>query len=196
MIIGVDVDLTVVGSDRQWFDWCNFRCRDNLNYDEVMASGKPVPYDFGQLFGFANPANAMDFWHNEHLYDNMLPIEGAIAALKLLSQHHEIVFVSKITGNHYQSKVDFIERYFPFAHGFIGTSDKHYARVDVLIDDRVDHLNKAHQRGIRPIQYMTPYLQDESPVVGMPCIKSWKDVLCADSCSLYNMLFTNIRKVS
>ncbi|MNN55051.1 5' nucleotidase, deoxy (Pyrimidine), cytosolic type C protein (NT5C) [compost metagenome] len=136
----------------------------------------------------------MDFWDDDVLYDEMVPLDGAVDALRVLSKKHEIVFVSKITGSHFQSKVEFIERFFPFAHGFIGTSEKYYAGVDVLIDDRVDHLNKAQQYGIQPIQFMTPYLQDEAPAVDMPFIKSWTDVLCVNPNTLYNALFTNIRK--
>ena len=194
MIIGVDVDLTVVSSDRFWFDWCNSKVRNKLDYEEVMASGKPVPYDFGKLFGFTDPEVAMDFWHDESLYDNMLPIEGAIAALKLLSKDHKIVFVSKLTGNHFESKHEFVQRNFPFADGFIGTSEKHYARVDLLIDDRIDHLNNVQRHCIQPILYNTRYTQDEMPATDMPFIESWKDLLCTDADELYDALFTNIRK--
>lgn len=192
-IIGVDVDLTVVASDHMWFDWCNSKVRKQLNYEEVIAAGS-VPYDFGKLFGFTSPEIALDFWCDEGIYDELEPIAHAVNALKELSRRHQIVFVSKLMGNHFESKKSFLERNFPFMSGFIGTDQKQFARVDLLIDDRVDHLNKVHQAGIIPIQYMTPYQQDEEPATDMAFIKSWLDLLCTNEDTLYNALLTNIRK--
>lgn len=192
-IIGVDVDLTVVPSDRMWFDWCNSKCRKQLNYDEVIAAGS-VPYDFGKLFGFVEPSIALDFWCDEGIYDEIEPLDGAVESLKILSKDHDIVFVSKLMGNHYYSKTEMLKRYFPFAAGFIGTDRKQFAKVDLLIDDRIDHLNKVQNAGIAPIQYMTPYLQDEELTRDIAFIKSWTDLLCTDADTLYNALFTNIRK--
>lgn len=193
MIIGVDVDLTVVNSDRLWFDWCNSKCRNQLNYESLVAEGGTIPYHFGELFGFVNPGTALDFWNEESIYDELEPIPGAVEALEIISKTHEIVFVSKLMGNHFESKKQFLETHFPFMAGFIGTDQKHFARVDMLIDDRVDHLNKVQRVGILPIQYMTQYQQDEEPAASMFYVKSWQDLLCTDTDSVYDALFSHSR---
>lgn len=192
-IIGVDVDLTVVNSDIAWFDWCNSKCRNKFNHAELIAERGMIPYHFGKLFGFVNPETALDFWDEEFVYDELEPIPHSVNALKDLSRSHDIVFVSKLMGNHFESKKHFLETHFPFMSGFIGTDQKQFARVDILIDDRVDHLNKVQKAGIIPIQYMTPYTQDEEPAVDMPFIKSWLDLLCTNEDTLYNALFANYR---
>jgi 5'(3')-deoxyribonucleotidase len=193
-IIGVDVDLTVVASDVMWFDWCNSKCNHKYDRDRLIFEHGSIPYDFGRIFNFDQPCDPLSFWNDEGIYDELEPIAHAANALKELSRRHQIVFVSKLMGNHFESKKSFLERNFPFMSGFIGTDQKQFARVDLLIDDRVDHLNKVHQAGIIPIQYMTPYHQDEEPATDMAFIKSWLDLLCTNEDTLYNALLTNIRK--
>lgn len=196
-IIGVDVDLTVVASDIPWFDWCNSKCNHKLDREKLIAEHGSIPYDFRTIFNFDQPTDALAFWNDENIYDELDPLPGVIECLHNLSRYgHEIVFVSKLMGNHFESKKRFLERFFPFMDGFIGTDQKKFARVDMLIDDRVDHLNRVQAAGITPVQYMTPYLQDEEPAKDMAFIRSWNDLLFDDADTLYNALLTNIRKAA
>lgn len=198
-IIGVDIDLTVVNSDQGWFDWCNEQLikmgHEPVDQQDLIELGQ-VSYDFAKVFPALKQYGRyiLDYWRQETLYDDMLPIKGSVEALELLSHDHDIVFVTALKGNHHKSKYELVKRNFPFMKGFIGTKEKHFARIDVLIDDRINNLNNVAKHGIIPIQYDTIYTQDEEQSVDMAHITSWTDVLCSGSDTMYNALFDNIRK--
>lgn len=86
----------------------------------------------------------LDFWRDETLYDNLVPMEGAVEKLKALSQYFDIVFVSRLKGNHHRSKVYWLKKHFPFMTGFVGTHEKWIlnASLIAMIDDLEDNLVK------------------------------------------------------
>jgi 5'(3')-deoxyribonucleotidase len=86
----------------------------------------------------------LDFWRDETLYDNLVPMERAVEKLKSLSQYFDIVFVSRLKGNHHRSKVYWLKKHFPFMTGFVGTHEKWIlnASLVAMIDDLEDNLVK------------------------------------------------------
>lgn len=86
----------------------------------------------------------LDFWRAEDLYDNLVPMEGAVGKLEQLSQYFGIVFISRLKGNHHKSKVGFCKKHFPFMTGFIGTHEKWLMNeaVVAMIDDLPENLAK------------------------------------------------------
>lgn len=159
-IIGVDVDLTVVRSDYGWFDWCNKLSAHKHYAQDFIDSGKLIPYNFCSLYPDLEVSQVLDYWRQRDIYDNLSPISGSVEALSYLSKRHEIVFVSTIKGDHHKSKYQFVDRNYPFMDGFIATKEKKYARVDVMIDDRLDVLHKVDRVGIIPIHFQSPHEQD------------------------------------
>lgn len=173
-IIGVDVDLTVVRSDIGWFEWCNSISDYKHSPEEFINADIPVPYDVRPLYPDVNSDDIMHYWRKRNLYDNLSPIDGSVKVLEHLSKNHDIVFVSTLKGDHHKSKVNFLKTHFPFMKGFIGTKEKEYAKVDIIIDDRISILNKTAVAGTVSIQYNTPYTQDES-LFHFPTINGWND---------------------
>jgi 5'' nucleotidase, deoxy (Pyrimidine), cytosolic type C protein (NT5C). len=92
----------------------------------------------------------LDFWRDENLYDNLVPMDGAVEKLEQLSKYFGIVFVSRLKGNHHRSKVYFLKKFFPFMTGFIGTHEKYLLNESLvaMVDDLEDNLSKfeAHKR--------------------------------------------------
>lgn len=158
-IIGVDIDLTVVRSDHAWFDWCNARSTYTHYAQDFIDAGKLIPYNFSSLYPDMDIQLVLDYWRQRDIYDDLTPIAGSVDALSYLSKRHEIVFVSTIKGDHHKSKFGFVDRNFPFLDGFIATKEKKYARVDMLIDDRLDVLHKVERTGIVPIRFTSPHEQ-------------------------------------
>jgi 5'(3')-deoxyribonucleotidase len=68
------------------------------------------------------------------------------------------VICSVISGNHYESKKNFINRKYPFAM-FVGTEHKSLIETDVVIDDRSDNLIKFSE-GTQKVLYKTKYKQN------------------------------------
>lgn len=174
IVIGCDIDMTVVDSDVAWAEWCNERSEHKVDYAQLKAEAdrfdNPIPYDFKSLFpDIEDPA---EFWRRDDVYDNLEPRSGAVECLEALSKNYEIVFVSKVMGNHYESKMGFIDKHFPFHSGLIATDQKQFAAVDVLIDDRICNLNSMPNHVVN-IFFETPFSQDCAMHKLYPRIYSW-----------------------
>lgn len=98
------------------------------------------------LYKQASPEleDPLDFWRDENLYDNLVPMEASVDKLKGLSRYFDIVFVSRLKGNHHRSKVYWLKKHFPFMTGFVGTHEKWIlnASLIAMIDDLEDNLVK------------------------------------------------------
>lgn len=153
--IGVDIDLTYVRSDYGWWEYANKVTGMNLS----LSDFKNPSYNIGEYYGM----DLSEYWRQKNLYDDMQPIPGVVDVLtKLQLYGHEIVFVSKLKGDHHKSKVEFVKRTFPSFDGFIGTHEKKYARVDVLIDDRLENLYQM-PKNVGKVLYLTEYEQNIKP---------------------------------
>ena len=105
-----------------------------------------VVVDTLTLYKQASPhlEDPLDFWRDENLYDNLIPMEAAAEKLEQLSKYFGIVFVSRLKGNHHRSKVYFLKNHFPFMTGFIGTHEKYLLNDSLvaMVDDLEDNLSK------------------------------------------------------
>lgn len=160
-VLGVDVDLTVVRTDLAWIEWLNNLTGRNVIINEEVND--TYPYDLtklypGEMFTWGD---GLDFWREEGVYDKLSPIEGTVEFLREASKTGwDVVFISQIKGNHQKSKYYFLKKHFPFMAGAIWTKEKHYVRVDAMIDDRVKVLNKMPDN-VQCILKTTPYSQCE-----------------------------------
>lgn len=206
-IIAVDVDLTVVSTDEDFYNWCltgipkdqqvnhshekmlnRVRTEQGLYYPEI-------PYNLLKLDEFKNAEklNISNMWNNSELYDSKEPIKGSVETLhKLKLKGFDIVFVSVCFSGHLDSKVRFLEKHFPFMEGMISTELKHLVRCDYIIEDRSEHLLTSTAQGI---MYSTPYHQGEyqdqhleileSQLMGKPIKDAYKITNCWDE--IYDM---------
>lgn len=184
-IIAVDVDLTVCAIDELWLEWlCNVTnsryatAMDVINYQ--ISNNMSVPYNLSEMFKYGldkHGIDGLDFFRGSGIYDFAYPVGGAVGALKYLKESgYEIVFVSVCKGFHYKSKYYWLKRHFPFMDGFIATKEKQYTRCDIIIDDRISHLNSMPD-GVHCIRYMTPYTQDELPENKIKACKTWNEIV-------------------
>lgn len=122
------------------------------NKRQIGVDVDGVVVDTLTLYKKASPFldNPLDFWRDETLYDNLKPMNGAVEKLEALSQYFNIVFVSRLKGNHHRSKVYFLKKHFPFMAGFVGTHEKYILNDSLvaMVDDLEDNLSKfeAHKR--------------------------------------------------
>lgn len=161
MRLGVDVDLTVVDTGREWFNFLrSISSMEVPTYEELLNTNGNLPYSMADTFKDLNSQKCLDYWRNEHVYDNLKPIKDSVEVLEdlKLSKGYEIVFVSTIKGNHHKSKYYFLKRHFPFMDGFIATKEKEYAKVDMMVDDRLNVLERM-DKGVIAVQYVTPFTQ-------------------------------------
>ena len=103
LIIGVDIDNTIVDSNEYWKRWLH----QTTGWYESQVERY---YDMSKPFSqFIRKDDALDFWRNKNLYDGMLPMYGAQEILyKFHADGDDIVFISTLKGNPHKSKVAFI----------------------------------------------------------------------------------------
>lgn len=161
MRLGVDVDLTVVDTGREWFNFLKQNSSIVVpDYEEYLSINKEVSYNLADIFTDMDFQKCVDYWRNENLYDNLKPLKDVVQVLEDLkfSKGYEIVFVSTIKGNHHKSKYYFCERNFPFLDGFVATKEKKYAKVDMMVDDRLNVLEPL-DKGVIKVLKQTPFIQ-------------------------------------
>lgn len=172
MRVGVDVDDTVVDVTGGWFDWAHslvFSKPKLTKCDQLFD-----PYITDQLSKMG--LQPLDYWNNERLYDTATPFPDSVRVLKeLADQGHEIIFISKVIGNHGESKKRFINRWFPFNSGIVFTDDKYLVNVDVMVDDREYMLNKF-PFDVLKLCFWSPYNTEERLVSTGVRVRIWGDV--------------------
>lgn len=134
-----------------------------------------VVVDTLTLYKKASPFldDPLDFWRDETLYDNLEPIKCAVEKLEALSQYFNIVFVSRLKGNHHRSKVYFLKKHFPFMAGFVGTHEKYILNDSLLamVDDLEDNLLK--------------FDSEKRVLFGKGEYKDWESFSVKDFCDQY-----------
>lgn len=177
MRIGIDVDLTVVDTAREWYNYLRERTLvDVPSYEDLLAKGEEIEYDYSKIFTDLTRNECLEYWRPEGIYDFLNPIKDSVEVLEDLkfTKKCEIIFVSTIKGNHHKSKFYFLKKHFPFMDGLIATKEKEYAKVDMLIDDRCNVL----QRLISPtvgVQFKTPFKQYTDYKPPYAC-NGWKEI--------------------
>lgn len=160
MIIGVDVDLTLVNTDKAWWKWMEMV----TGVTKPFPSGDKVTYDLStywtEEFEYVG-ISPFDFWEDPVLYDKLRPIATSVYFInKLRESGHIIRFVSDCKKGHYSSKVRFIKKHFGLltenGEGFYATKEKFGVYLDAMVDDRASILKPFSTKTLK-ILYKTPY---------------------------------------
>lgn len=181
--IGVDVDLTTLRSDINWWHWLKNMAEDNdlpYHIEDYINAGNKVRYNLSSHFPAMKNSNvnSMDFWRQEGVYDTIQPVENAVESIKTLMKSYNIVFVTHNKGNGGRSKFNNLARLFGKGNfGYIVTKEKYLIKLDYLIDDRHSFLNKCNEFGIHPIKIKTPFIQEEEPEEHIIEANGWEHIL-------------------
>lgn len=135
MIIGIDIDSTIVDTITPWANWYTFHTGEKLNFSE----NKNI---YELMTCHSSP---LDFWKQPNLYDNLTPYKKCVKVIKQLMEKHEVIFISYCFAGHLDSKVSFLKRNFGHNIKFIDTEHKEYIKLDVAIDDRGRYLRKIKE---------------------------------------------------
>lgn len=181
-ILGVDVDLTTLRSDRAWWVWLKHMTKNTTlpdSIDEFIEDGNEVDYYIPTHFGEVHNDNVdvMDFWRNEGVYDTIEPVEGAVESITNLMEYYNIVFVTHNKGNGGRSKFNNLVRHFGKGNfGQIVTKEKYLARIDALVDDRNDFLNNCIKTEIGSIKINTPFKQHVEAHPHLVELNTWEEI--------------------
>jgi 5'(3')-deoxyribonucleotidase len=142
MIIGIDVDLTLVNSLENWVLWYEHKTGHSLlndfnkNIDHGLNIQKLMIYHDSPL----------DYWKLPDLYDNLHPMDGCVQVVKYLQEiGHDIIFISYCVPSHIDSKTSFLNRNFGPDIKLIDTKHKEYVKMDMFIDDHSEFLDNVRK---------------------------------------------------
>lgn len=152
MIILVDIDGVVADTQQRWLNLYNAEYVDSLCVEDIRE---------WQVHRFTKPecgARIYDYLRMPDLYDEVLPVDGAVLGLSRIRQMgHTVRYVS---AGFYNGKVKWLHDnafLVDYPHGtdaweatrdVVLTADKSMIRGDILVDDRYDNVAEFPGHGI------------------------------------------------
>ena len=92
-------------------------------------------------------------WRDPDLFWILMPYSGAVEALYGLNQRHDVRIVTAVPHMHVKARSDWFHREAPFIHRkpqMIFTNDKSLIKADVIIDDKVEHVDDWLEENVVP----------------------------------------------
>lgn len=182
MNIGIDFDLTVVDCNYQKGGWIDHLNAISYYYisKEQFKSMEVVDYNLGVYYPDLSESESFSFWKDVSLYQKLKPYQGAVEVINNLAlQGHNIIFISHCQQNHFKSKVQAAKEWFNIhknQFGFFATKEKHFANVDIMIDDRNCFLSRFDDEVIK-IKFDTQFSQCEDLKVSLDFHSNkWEDI--------------------
>lgn len=179
MLIAFDVDLVLVDPSVKWRRFMDERGGFDYSQTEEVALFSKLSYDLSVYYNISREL-AFSFWDSDDLYDSLKPIDGAVKTVAaILEAGHDVIFVSKCTDGHKESKHLFLRTFFGPDAVLIDTPDKGVldGLVDVFIDDRNEFLNQFTSGETCLIRPNTEFTQGEELEAIAFCCSHITDVL-------------------
>ncbi|AUR89245.1 5' nucleotidase [Vibrio phage 1.121.O._10N.286.46.C4] len=181
LTIGIDVDLTV--TEEVLTKWVIYMLSIGKLDKEVYRADNPkLEYNLTKYFPDICQESAWNFWRKEDLYDDVDCLPDAKVVIKdLYEAGVDIVWVSYCMGcpEHIRSKIKMLKREFPFIaendFNFIAAKKKHYAAVDIMVDDRNSVLQGMPDTVVC-LKKSTPYTQDVELTREHTVVMDWYDI--------------------
>lgn len=177
-ILAVDIDEPVVSTGSMWMRYLMSHFTLKPEYRLLLPS--PLPYNLTDLFILPEDCNKFEYFDYYALYDNAEPREDILEVLPKLAKSWDIIFVSRIMGNHFCSKVRLVDKYFPFHKGVYGTTKtKSHIKCGIFVDDCISNLNEMWQRNpdTKCIRFRSDYVEDNvNPLATYPIYYNWYQI--------------------
>ena len=178
MVIGFDLDGTVVDSPQQVVNYVNERLDLHLTMNDFktysMEDALPDKYKWIIDAAFRDPL----MWKKVSL------IDGAYDAIKrLYDEGHDIYFVTSSLPSNLKKKIGHLTRsldFFPADYVWqhtINIHNKQLLRLDVIVDDALFNLNG--NREYYSICMDMPYNQTDGLIPNFTRVHNWREVYSA-----------------
>jgi 5'(3')-deoxyribonucleotidase len=167
--IAVDVDGTIADLEKNWLAWYNRDYNDNVEFFTEWDTHKLVKSECG--------FKMYDYLKDPHLYDDVLPIDGAILAIeKLKSLGYRIIYPTTSPIESFGRKYQWLLNYglITTIKDYIEVNDKSLIRADILVDDRPKNLDDFTGKKILFAQRWNELEKDNPTYL---YASSWNDVL-------------------
>jgi 5'(3')-deoxyribonucleotidase len=151
VIIGIDVDLTVVDTLEPWIRW--FYYKTGSHFPEELIKGDGDGLDDIMRKYMPKDMDPFLYWEQADLYADLKPIPVASEFIeRVIDDGHSVVFVTLSAHGHYGSKERFLRKFFPRNSGIVHTADKHLVCMDMFIDDNIKMVQKVNSLSKYPVK--------------------------------------------
>lgn len=135
MTILFDVDGVCADLHTTWLN------RYNKDYDDDLTPASIYQWELADLVKPECGVKIFEYL-DASIYDEVLPIPGALTAVEYARKWSRVVFVTTPTEAHRGAKLDWLNRHEFDVHrrDYVECHDKSLVRGDVLIDDCPDNL--------------------------------------------------------
>ncbi len=169
MKILVDVDGPLAASHVEWLGLYNRDYDDNLRPEDIKS------WDTHLYVKPECGKNIYNYLADHHLYDNVLPVDGAMSGVNWLKSHgHEVLFVSSGVQ---EAKAQWMEAYgfidnWMFSPDLVISHHKYHINGDFIIDD---NLKNCDEFGGRALLFNEPWNQDG--ISNHVRVYNWPDII-------------------
>ena len=142
MIINIDIDNTVNDFIQEFIFFINGISDKTYTLEDFTN------YSISKSTGISNEILATLFFRNNNFHEQLDPLDNAIETIReLVECGNTVKFVTSISYDVIQARIDFIRKYFPFINidtQLIVTESKSSIFADIVIDDCVDHFGNVN----------------------------------------------------
>ena len=158
MKIALDLDNTLIDILTPWLKVVNTRENSNYTFKDIDTYDHPLVMKHD------------DFIHSHDMYDNLVPDEKAISFFNDMKKRYEVSIVTHTLDGHKNSKIKFIDTYFPGVDVCMTGSDNSKFLIDkVLMDDRPSnvesHVNNGYHGILFTLEGKLAYSKTSNPKV-------------------------------
>ncbi len=182
----LDVDGPLVDLGSMWYKWL-CEVTNTSGIPNMIESSRSLPYDLRCYFKYELEEAGLtgrEFFDKEDLYDKSIPIKDSQEALKsIVNRGYIVTPVSQVHWGHAKSKVNFLNRYFPFLESpiFVDSNNtkSHKAMVkgDYIIEDRYVEVSKFKKGNLKKaIIYNTKYIDPVPLKVPHIVVDNWQQI--------------------
>lgn len=167
--IAIDMDETICDSLARHLEWYNKEFNASLIKDDTQGTRiyHVIPEE--------HVATVKAHPHHPDFFRDLTPFDGAIDAIKQLSETYDIFFVTAAMEYpaSFTAKYEWLKKHFPFIHelNFVFCGDKSIINADYLIDDTPKHLDTFDGQGL------LFHARHNMHAEGYRRVHNWQDVL-------------------
>jgi uncharacterized HAD superfamily protein len=187
MRIGIDIDEILVDFLHPFLDYHNRTYGTSYRWDDFKTFG--LQYTMQESQETLN--QRVDEFNHTDEFAAATPVAGAIEAVDVLAAAHELVIVSSRPDNFHDKTRQWVEQYFPGKFSeFLFTSHPYAprgstqrkadmciaAKLNVLIEDALEHVLPCAEAGITVLLWDTPWNRVPVPD-NVIRVRSWPEIV-------------------
>ena len=173
MRIAIDFDQVLFPTLEKVLDTYNKRFNTNIELSQITT------YSLYECLDHTVADEIISLFVDKSIYSNLQPYKGSIKAVKgLVDRGYEVYIATASDIRNMEWKERLLQRHFPFIpkDNLIRINNKKLLNVDIMIDDKMDHLIQTFAERIC---FAQPWNQDKEAdyIYSIHRIRHWGEII-------------------